>query len=74
MASDGINMFNFRYEDGFKINTGTVIHTFRKFLSIEIISRPPQSHVTIPLKKTFFGNNGLMRKLLIFKLLLQGLN
>jgi hypothetical protein len=49
----GINMFNFRYEDGSKINTGNTYFPAiprTLYLSTETISRHPKSHETIPLK------------------------
>jgi hypothetical protein len=46
----GINMFNFNYEDGFKINYKYFSAISRAlYLSTETISRPPQFHETIPL-------------------------
>jgi hypothetical protein len=43
-------MFNFRYEDGFKINNNNFPAISRVlYLSTETISKPPQSHETIPL-------------------------
>jgi hypothetical protein len=48
---NSINMFNFRYEDGFKINN-KYFPAISKilYLSTETISRPPQSHETVPLR------------------------
>jgi hypothetical protein len=47
---DRINMFNFRSEDGFKMNIKYFPAISRiLYLSTETIRRPPQSHETIPL-------------------------
>jgi hypothetical protein len=44
-----IHMFNFTYEDNIKIKNKHVAGISMTFyLSIETISRPPQSHETIP--------------------------
>jgi hypothetical protein len=49
-------MFNFNYEDGFKINYKYFPAISRAlYLSTETISRPPQFHETIPLKGLYFG-------------------
>jgi hypothetical protein len=47
-----IHMLNFTYEDDIKIKNKHVAGVSRTYnLSIETISRPPQSRETIPLKK-----------------------
>jgi hypothetical protein len=47
-------MFNFNYEDGFKINYKYFPAISRAlYLSTETISRPPQFHETIPLSLVF---------------------
>jgi hypothetical protein len=51
-------MFNFRYEDGFKISKTYFPAISRKlYLSTETISKPSQSHETIPLSiaSLYFG-------------------
>jgi hypothetical protein len=55
-------MFNFNYEDGFKINYKYFPAISRAlYLSTETISRPPQLHETIPLNwKTVETNASLM--------------
>jgi hypothetical protein len=64
---NGINMFNFRYEDGFKINNKYFPAISRiLYLSTETISRPPLSHETIPLNN---GNTNV--KILGFSLLIH---
>jgi hypothetical protein len=51
----GKNMFNFRYEDGFKINNNYFLAITRiLYLSTETISKPPQSHETIPFNHIIF--------------------
>jgi hypothetical protein len=46
-----INILNFKYEDDIKIYDKYFPAIFRiLYLSSETISRPPQSHATIPLK------------------------
>jgi hypothetical protein len=47
-------MFNFRYEDGLKINNNYFPAISRVlYHSTETISQPPQSHETIPLIRLF---------------------
>jgi hypothetical protein len=49
---NGINKFNFRYTDGFKIKNKYFPAISRTlYLSTETIRRPPQSHETIPLNQ-----------------------
>jgi hypothetical protein len=51
---NGISISNFRHEDGFKINNKYFPAISRTlYLSTETISRPQQSHETIPLKEGF---------------------
>jgi hypothetical protein len=61
VPSHGINMLNFRYEDGVKINNNYFPALSRELsLSTETISKPPQSHETIPLKQNFIAFSTLI--------------